>query len=172
MSIFLPLLFGACAEPKLEPPTPEEEIDFFEDTASEPLDFSLSEGRWLISTSEVIFDPCNVGSFNQNLTDTVPSEINISSSSKSSFFLDDETECLVYGDDFICETQSLQQETWGALIELDNTMQGTIVDSQNIEILFSVELLSCSDSLVICGGMEAVLELPCTIELQTVGQKD
>ena len=49
-------------------------------------------------------------------------------------------------------------------------MAGTNVNTQRIDILFAVELLSCSDSLVVCGGMGAFMDLHCTIELETEGQ--
>lgn len=145
--------------------------DNTEDTAEEEPPLVLSEGRWILPEAEVISDVCNVGNFNENLTETVPSEVYISNSSETSFFLDNETECEILGVEFICEKQELEQETWGATIAISNIMYGTISDENNINILFDVELISCSDS-VICLGMEAVLNLPCLIELETTGEKD
>ena len=148
-----------------------------EDTGSEepeeeePPPLILAEGRWNIPEAQVLSDVCNVGNFNSNLTETVPSTLEISNSSEGSFFIDSDTECEISGLEFICGKQFLEEETWGAVIGLSNVMYGTISDEENINILFDVEVLSCSDS-ALCLGMEAVLDLPCLIELETVGQKN
>ena len=100
----------------------------------------------------------------------MPSTIEISNSSETSFFLDQDTECVISNGSFSCGFQYLEEETLGATIEISNQMEGTIIDAQNIDVLFSVELLSCSDSWATCAGMELVLPLPCLVELETDGR--
>ena len=65
-----------------------------------------------------------------------------------------------------------EKEFKGAMIELSNVMSGTITDAQNLDLLFSVQVLSCSGSTLFCGALDAALDLPCTVELKSKASKN
>lgn len=48
----------------------------------------------------------------------------------------------------------------------------TITNAQNLELLFSVQVLSCSGSTLFCGAFDAALDLPCTVELRSKANKN
>lgn len=137
-----------------------------------PLQSPLAEGSWDFSFPKIISDPCDVNSFNQGLAKNIPKNMKISYSTTSSFSLSPEVKCSISGSTFKCTPMFREKEYMGAMIELSNTMYGTIKDPQNLDLLFSVQVLSCSGSTLFCGGMDAALNLPCTVELKSSAQKN
>ena len=138
---------------------------------SKSLNEPVAEGSWGFSFPQIISDPCDVQSFNKGLAKNIPKKMKVSYSSKSSFSLSPEVKCNITGSSFKCSPMFREKEYMGAMIELSNTMYGTISDSRNLDLLFSVNILSCSGSTLFCGGMDAALDLPCTVELRATAQK-
>ena len=159
----------ACTQETAKTTTEETEFDFVDtanpsDTA-EPVSL-LEEGQWSLTEPELISDPCNVNNFN-DVSEMVPTQLEVSNVSETGFNIDDDVFCTLEGSLFSCEEQHFSEETWGATIEIRNQMEGKMLTPTSLNVGFTVTLLSCSDNAVVCGLMETVMDLPCTLMLET-----
>ncbi|MEC7986885.1 MAG: PT domain-containing protein [Myxococcota bacterium] len=135
------------------------------DEPEEPATILLGEGDWIIGSTTVLSDVCEIENYN-DVTGFTPDGIGVADSTESDFrMLPDNLLCVRDDLSFTCDPISFTQEAIiGADLVITNTIRGDIETEDTMMLYFDIDIEECQGWS--CGLIELALPFPCPIELE------